>query len=186
VPETPEIGERIKRLRLSRDLTLKALERKAQVSATHISEIERGLTSPTVGAFQRIARALDVSPGRLIAGDATPRISVVRRSERRALMDVGAGARLQSLAGRGGSARMSIVEIEIDPGRDRAPLRVPHPGEEIVHVLRGVVEVATSSGRHLLQEGDTLHQRPDPGRTFRNFGDGSARMLWITTPRSGF
>ena len=43
-----QLGERLKRFRLDRNLTLKEVELKAKVSATHVSEIERGMTSPTV------------------------------------------------------------------------------------------------------------------------------------------
>ena len=58
-----ELGERLRRLRFARNLTLKEVEAKAHVSATHLSEIERGKTSPTVGALVRIARALGEDDG---------------------------------------------------------------------------------------------------------------------------
>jgi len=48
-----EIGRRIKKVREEKHLTLKNVEAKAGISATHISEIERGKTSPTVGALMR-------------------------------------------------------------------------------------------------------------------------------------
>ena len=44
MPSKQELGERIKRFRLERNLTLKEVEVKAKVSATHVSEIERGMT----------------------------------------------------------------------------------------------------------------------------------------------
>jgi len=56
--EKNQIGARIKQFRLSKGLTLKDIELKANVSATHVSEIERGMTSPTVGALAKIAHAM--------------------------------------------------------------------------------------------------------------------------------
>ena len=61
-----ELGRRIKQLRLSQGFTLKDIESKVGVSATHVSEIERGKTSPTVGALSRIAEALEVNPSFLV------------------------------------------------------------------------------------------------------------------------
>ncbi len=110
MPDKRELGERIKRLRLSRDLTLKKVERKAKVSATHISEIERGLTSPTVGAMSRIAMALGVPASRLIERDTLPAASVVRGRERRTLVDPDSGARYVSLSGPIQQSRMSVVD----------------------------------------------------------------------------
>ncbi|MCH7549383.1 MAG: helix-turn-helix transcriptional regulator [Candidatus Krumholzibacteriota bacterium] len=182
MPGTPELGDRIKRLRLSRNLTLKELERKAQVSATHVSEIERGLTSPTVGAFRRIAEALGVSSARLVGKETDPAVSVVRRGDRSVLLDPSAGARFATLGGAG----MSMVEIDIEPGRTMEPLRRPYSDEEFVYVLGGVVEIAVETGKHLLKEGDAIHHRPGPGRTFRNIGDGPARLLWLGVGRGSF
>ena len=39
MPSKQQLGERIKRFRLERNLTLKEVELKAKVSATHVSEI---------------------------------------------------------------------------------------------------------------------------------------------------
>lgn len=55
---TEELGLRMRKIRMERRMTLKQVERAADLSATHLSEIERGRTSPTIGALVRIARAL--------------------------------------------------------------------------------------------------------------------------------
>src|SRR5262249_14769606 len=78
-----ELGERIKQLRLSQDLTFKQVGEKAKVSDTHLSEIERGKTSPTVGALVRIAHALGQEPAQLVDDEELPRVAFTRRSERR-------------------------------------------------------------------------------------------------------
>jgi len=58
IVDTEELGQRMRKIRLERRMTLKQVERAADLSATHLSEIERGRTSPTIGALVRIARAL--------------------------------------------------------------------------------------------------------------------------------
>src|SRR5690349_14386939 len=59
IVEIDELGRRIRKLRLERRMTLKQVEQASGLSATHLSEIERGRTSPTIGALVRIARALE-------------------------------------------------------------------------------------------------------------------------------
>lgn len=59
IVEIEELGRRIRKLRMEMRLTLKQVETVAGLSATHLSEIERGRTSPTIGALVRIARALN-------------------------------------------------------------------------------------------------------------------------------
>jgi len=183
--EKSRIGARIKRTRLARNLTLKDIERKANVSATHVSEIERGLTSPTVGALVRIAEALDTPAYGLLEGENGARVSVVRSDDRLVLADVRRGARYHRLSGGFDGAEISMVEIELEPDSGRAVGPPEHGGEEFFHVLRGVVELNTAEDgreRDVLKEGDSIHVRAHPGRELRNIGDGEARVLWVTVP----
>ena len=177
-----ELGERLKRFRLGRNLTLKEVELKAKVSATHISEIERGMTSPTVGALTKIARALGTEPAFFVQDDHTPPVSVVRKSRRHVLTDSAWGARLGRLCGGIHGSEISFLEIELDPGRGEKPEPVIRAGEEFVHVLRGVVEIIVGPDRYLLKEGDSVHFRASETHTLRNIGDGKARMLFATLP----
>jgi transcriptional regulator with XRE-family HTH domain len=182
MPDKLELGERLKRFRLGRNLTLKEVELKAKVSATHISEIERGMTSPTVGALTKIARALGTEPSYFLQQEDYPAVSVVRRSNRRILLDEAWGARLHRLCSGIRGSEMSFLEIELDPGRDGKVEPVMHAGEEFVCVLKGVFEIYLGLHRHLLKEGDSLHFRSIEPYTVRNIGDGRAVMLWATLP----
>lgn len=180
--DRPELGERIKRARLAKNLTLKEIERKAEVSATHVSEIERGMTSPTVGALERIARALDARAADFLRGDTRETVSVVRRANRPTLSDPASAGSFQRLSRGVRGAAMSVVVIEIDPGHADRPTVLEHRGEQFFHVLHGVVEVTTATGRWVLKEGDSLHERSDVDHALRNIGDGSARIVWSALP----
>src|SRR5262252_4626597 len=81
-PSPAELGRRIKLLRISLGLTLKDLEERGGISATHVSEIERGKASPTVGALGRIARALGLRPAVLVEPRTLPEITIMRAAER--------------------------------------------------------------------------------------------------------
>src|SRR6185503_15732797 len=81
-PSPVELGRRIKLLRVSRGLTLKELEGRGRISATHVSEIERGKASPTLGALRRIARALGVRPAALVEARSLPRATLTRAADR--------------------------------------------------------------------------------------------------------
>ncbi|MFH1143882.1 MAG: helix-turn-helix domain-containing protein [Candidatus Eisenbacteria bacterium] len=56
------LAKRIRDARHKRGMTLKQVERLSGFSSTHISEIERGRTSPTISALHRIAEALAKDP----------------------------------------------------------------------------------------------------------------------------
>jgi len=172
-----ELGERIKQLRLAQDLTLKQVGEKAKVSATHLSEIERGKTSPTVGALVRIAHALGREPAQLVDEDVAPVVAFVRRSERRAWAS---GPLLFSSFTSGiHPHEISILEITIAPAQS-APLP-GDAGEALAVVLEGDVEIELEGKRHALREGDALHFRLHDPHTLRG-GTLGARLLWVTRP----
>ncbi len=172
-----ELGERIKSLRLAQDLTLKQLEAKAGVSATHVSEIERGLTSPTVGTIARIARALGEEPALLVASRGGGRVSVTRRAQRRSYTSE--GVTISPLGGAIEGAEMSVVELALHPGdSDFDP--GTGIGEELVWVASGSIDVRVGDAVHALAEGDTLHYDARAGRVFR--ARKTARVLWVARP----
>lgn len=174
-----ELGERIKQLRLAQDLTLKQVGEKAKVSATHLSEIERGKTSPTVGALVRIAHALGQEPAQLVDDDAAPAIAFVRRSERRTWS---AGPLvLSSLSPVITPNEISILEIVLAENQN-APVSVPGDnGEALALVLEGEIEVELSGRRHVLKQNDALHFHLRDSHALRS-GPAGARLLWVTRP----
>jgi transcriptional regulator with XRE-family HTH domain len=176
-----ELGERLRRLRFARSLTLKQVEEKAHVSATHLSEIERGKTSPTVGALVRIARALGEDAARLVEDDAPPRVSLVRRDERSAFVE--RGATFHRLSRPIDVEDLSLFEIDL-PGGGPEGGRVPVGAREaFVLVLRGAVELETGAQRMTLKEGDACHFAPGEASELRSVGTGGARLLCATSPR---
>jgi transcriptional regulator with XRE-family HTH domain len=176
-----ELGERIKQLRLALDLTLKQVGEKAKVSATHLSEIERGKTSPTVGALVRIAHALGQEPAQLVDDDERPVVAFTRRSERRTWS---AGPlTLAALTPAIDPNEVSILEVFVSPGG--VPAVIPgQAGEALAVVLEGEIEIALGDVRHPLREGDALHFRPGDPHSLRA-GAAGARMLWVTRPPAG-
>lgn len=182
MPSKQELGERIKRCRLDRNLTLKEVEVKAKVSATHVSEIERGMTSPTVGALAKIAKALGTEPAYFLESDAYPRVSVVRKDARRSLTYEDWGARIGCLTKGISGARISFLEVGLEPGLAHALEPMKHTGEELVHILKGVVEIHIGSECYLLKEGDSIHFKSREPHTIKNIGDGPSRILWVASP----
>lgn len=182
VPSKQELGERLKRFRLERNLTLKQVELKAKVSATHVSEIERGMTSPTVGALTRIAKAMGTEPSYFLRSDVSPAFSIVRKGGRRVLTYNNWGAKIDCLTDGIARTDMSFLEVELDHGIGRDIEPMMHTGEELIHIRKGVVEIHVGDDRHLLKQGDSIHFQSRRPHTIKNIGDGQALIFWVASP----
>ncbi|WP_152657088.1 helix-turn-helix domain-containing protein [Oceanobacillus sp. CFH 90083] len=56
-----EIGKRIRNLRLSKDLSVNGLAKKAYISRSYLSDIENGRTAPSLDKLTVICDVLDIS-----------------------------------------------------------------------------------------------------------------------------
>jgi len=64
---TSKLGEKIKALRETHRIGVRELGRMVDVSAMHISNIEKGKSSASAEIIQKIAEALQTSPDELLA-----------------------------------------------------------------------------------------------------------------------
>jgi len=181
-PSPPELGRRIKMLRVSRGLTLKDLEERGGISATHVSEIERGKASPTVGALGRIARALGLRPATLVEAKIQPDLSVMRAEQRAKRSVQWSKARFEPLTEPIHCAPIGAHLVTLPMDREPALAHV-HEGEEWVLVLSGVAEVNVDGTAHVLREGDSLHFRAHRPHHYSNLSSEPATLMIASRPQ---
>jgi transcriptional regulator with XRE-family HTH domain len=83
LPASPlnQVGVRIRQVRWQQQLSLRELARRADVSASHLSSIERGHAQASVVALQKVTTALGVTLAALLA-ETTPEWTLVRSQKR--------------------------------------------------------------------------------------------------------
>jgi transcriptional regulator with XRE-family HTH domain len=175
-PRRGEIGRRIRTVRLERRLTLRQVAGRAHLSATHISEIERGHTTPTVGALVRIAAALGREPHFFLEAEWLPEVSVVRRDEARAA--AAAPGRATALTQGIPGGRLACARLVIEPGATPAPAPSAH-GEVGGYLLRGRLEIRLGEELLELGPGDGFHLSADLPHSLHNPGEDAAELLWV-------
>lgn len=181
--ENVEIGRRIKSARQARGLTLKAVEAASGVSATHVSEIERGAASPTIGALTRIAHALGKRPGYFLEESEIGEASLVTRADR-VRESAGAGCTVERLTVGIPGGRLQASRVTLAPGKGHRADAHAHDGVELILVLSGRVDVTVASERHSLAAGDAIHIDAQHPHAYRNGSpDEPAVVLWMASRR---
>ena len=72
----------LRRLRQAQSLTLRALAEQVGVTASALSQIERGTSEPSLGTLWRLGRALNASLFDFFAGQEAPTVDVTRAGDR--------------------------------------------------------------------------------------------------------
>ena len=186
-PEAPptevDLGARIRALRVARGATLRQLAAQAGVTESFLSQVERGVASPSIASVQRIARALGQSIAELFAADESAGI-VVRARERRRIVYQGLGA-VDEFLTRATDGRLQVILSTIEPGGGTGEEAYTHDSdEEVVVVLEGVLDLWVGPEHYRLETGDAVtHSSRIPHRN-TNPGPGVARVLFCITPPS--
>ncbi len=183
--EPVKIGQRIKNIRQRNNLTLKDIESRVAVSATHVSEIERGRTSPTVGALGKIAEALGVDPAMFLTSERVPLARVNRAASRERVRFEGGHYTVEPFSEPVPTQVLSAAFSSWDPLMTDAPSR-RHAGEEFGYIVSGRLELESGGRTFYLEEGDTIHFRTQQPHRVINRGNEPCTAIWVTSPKFGF
>jgi transcriptional regulator with XRE-family HTH domain/transposase-like protein len=178
-PDAPRVpGERFRRLRTRRGLSLAQVARATGVSVGFLSALERGQMRSSIATLRRIARFYRTNILSFFeAAEENPRL--VRPAQRK-ILETTPGVRMELLAW--GHTAMEPHLFRIRPGGGSGE-SYAHEGEEFLHVLRGNFEIWLKSGEHYrLKPGDSLYFESSTPHRWKNPGRSEAWLLWINTP----
>lgn len=179
----PRIGGRLRAARKDRGLSLAALADRSGLTKGFLSEVERDLTSPSVGSLLRVCAALDLPIGDLFDADQGP---VVRAAERTPVAFGGQGVDEFQLTP-AGERRLLVLQSDIAPsgGSGDEPYSLASEAE-FVHVLQGTLDIEVEGTRFRLAAGDSMtfdaaapHSWGNPSRSQ------PTRVLWVLVPALG-
>lgn len=183
-PSNAGIGARLRFRRKVRGLSLKDVAGRAEVSTGLLSQIERGLTMPSVRSLTAICAALEMPVGWLFEDAEDPADSplVVRRHARRVL-DLGASGMVKELMTPDHHPGIQMMRLVIRPGGSTGDKPYHHgPGSKCGTVLAGRLGLEVDGATLSLSTGDSFAF--DATRPIRFWCEGGqdAVVLWVVTP----
>jgi transcriptional regulator with XRE-family HTH domain len=183
-----QVGTRIRGVRTSQRKTLKDVEAASGFSSTHISEIERGRTSPTIGALIRIAHALDKDPSYFIEDRELDEVCVTTSEDRPPVSPgvdfSGNGMRLDGLTRGILGGRLLVFELILEPLGTAEVKRLPETGDLALYCLSGQCELTANGQSKTFEEGDSFHLAvEDASLRFRSGGEWETRIIVMVDPK---
>jgi DNA-binding transcriptional MerR regulator len=175
-PQLP--GQRFRRLRMRRKLSLAQVARATSVSVGFLSALERGQMRCSIATLRRIARFYKTNIISLFETNGEAQ-HLVRPSQRK-ILETSPSVRMELLAW--GNTAMEPHLFRVKPGGGSGE-SYSHEGEEFLHVLRGEFELwLHNEGHYLLKAGDSLYFESSTPHRWKNPGRAEAWILWVNTP----
>ncbi len=191
------MGAEIRALRQQRGLKLAELASEIGMSTSLISQIERGITAPSLEVLWAISRALSVPIGAFFQEDGatdqtpataappsspSPKAQVVRANARKRLAlpnTVSYDLLSPDLKG-----QIEFTWAEFEPGNESPIEPYTHAGEEQMVVIEGEIHFWVDGEEFVLQKGDSIRIDSSLPHRTANLSDKKAIVIAAMTPPS--
>lgn len=182
------IGGRLRRLRMEHRYSMRKLGELAGVSASLISDVERGNVEPSISVLKRLAGAMATTLMYFFTDPDKASGRVIRRHERRSLGVhpsgvSGTGIRFE-LASPEEAETIEAIIGEYNIGASLGDEPLTHEGEEWGMVLEGRLKVSLGDDVYFLDPGDAIWFPSTTPHRMENVFDGITRYVWVDTPKS--
>ena len=148
------IGEQLRRLRTRRGLSLRALAAEAGVSATLLSQIERGVTEPSLATLRRLAGVFGASLATLFEDPSAPALWISRPGERSMLHGPRGQIGYERLTP--GNGQLEVLRGVLRPGEATSDQPWSHASLECAFVVAGTLTAEVDGVRHAVARGEAI------------------------------
>lgn len=181
------IGEKLKTLRLRKNLGLVELGRHTGLSAALLSKLERSKLYPTLPTLARIASVFDVGLDHFFMDERNRHVVAVAKKQDR-----------KRFPERPGSSEVSYFFETLDYGATPRKLNAyyaefqtiakgklkphTHTGAELLYLMSGSLEMAIGGECYELEVGDTIYFDSIVPHSYRKSGNGPCTALVVAIP----
>lgn len=180
----PVLGQRLRGMRQRREWTLQELSSRSGLSVGMLSQIERGVSSPSIRSLQKLAEIFAVPPGWFFSDSSAAASGpawVQRRAQRR-LLDLSSKGITKELLSPEGDGKIELILITVEAGGSSGDAPYDHAGEDAGTVLEGVLELEVDGVASRLGSGDSFRFPSTLPHRFSNAGPLRCVVLWAVTP----
>lgn len=180
------IGKKIADLRKSKKLTIKDLAEKAKVTASMLSQLERGLANPSINTLKTIALALDVPLFTIFIEDEIKENLVLKPSDRKQMIIPSEGDELitYELLSPDLKGDVELAIMTLSPKSHTSKDNFKHTGEEVAYVSKGKVHIFLNDSELTLEEGDSIKIPPNMMHRWYNPYPVESVVIFAVSPPS--
>jgi transcriptional regulator with XRE-family HTH domain len=178
--ESLNIGKRIKSRRTELKLSLRDLAEKTDLTASFLSQLERGVTNSSLKSLQRIADALGI-PLLYFLSDNSKRSPVVR-AESRSRLDLDDRMVSYELLSPDLTGKLEALMRQLKPGYETIARPLSVETEQLIFVLAGSLIVFLKDKEYTLNVGDSIYFNGQDLVKLKCGGEDEARWVSVITP----
>ena len=173
-----EIGEKIKNLRILCDLTQEELADRTELTKGYISQLENGLTSPSIATLIDILSALGTNLKEFFSDEDDEKIVF---SEDDYFEKDNDDHLITWLVPNAKKNEMEPIRVTLKP-HSQTEVDYPHDGQEFGYVIDGEIVLVVGKQTYNLKQGETFYFETDKQHYIMNRTNKSACIIWVSSP----
>jgi transcriptional regulator with XRE-family HTH domain len=173
-----DLGASLRARRKKLGLTLQGVADAAGLTAGFISQVERGITAPSLASLVSVAEVLK-TPLNTFLQQPRQDNTATHEISRAAYSVAGAEVLYERLSTSFDGSQMHSVIVHEPPGFRGEP--ISHRGEEMFYLIDGEITVEIEGEVTVLRKGDSIHFDSSRIHSTWNHGANTASILWCGT-----
>ncbi|EMF0259090.1 helix-turn-helix domain-containing protein [Enterococcus hirae] len=175
-----EIGEKLRNLRIQKNLTQEELGERTDLSKGYISQLERDLSSPSMETFFSILEVLGVSPEEFFHQETVNLQVVYSKEDHTVYLDEENGYQLEWLVSDSNEKEMEPVLLTFNEAGEYK-LFEPSLSETFIFVLEGELELSLGEERYIAKAGQSIYYQATKHHQLKNHQSKRTRVLIVAT-----
>lgn len=172
------IGLKIKALRMKNNLTQEELADRCELTKGYISQLENGLTAPSIDTLNDIIVVLGSSLSEFF--QETTEEQIVFKDSDYFSKDYGDSVTTW-LVSTAQKNEMEPILLELNE-KGSVESDMPHEGEEFGYVLEGKIKLTLGRKVYFVSKGESFYYKADKKHALENIVDEKSSVLWISCP----
>jgi len=175
---TSDLGDALRSRRNELGLTMQFVADHAGLSVGFISQVERGLTSPSLASLASLAEVLKTDITSFLKQPPTTG-QTTHEVNRLAYSVSGAGVSYERLSTSFPESKLHSVIVHAPPAHRIEPMS--HRGEEMFYITDGEITIEIEGEAEILRKGDSIHFDSRRVHSIWNHSTRNATLLWCGT-----
>ena len=153
------IGFFLKKIRKEKHITLNEVAKSTNLTASLLSQIENGKTSPSLNSLEALLRYYRVNISDFFRQVEQKEYIFIKNTDVESIYNQDTGVNMTLLASKLEENVLETYIVEIDPLRQLSAeiISREHPGERFIYIMSGAVEASLPDKKITLETGDSLN-----------------------------
>ena len=175
-----DIGENLRELRAQKGLSLRDLAAETGLSATLLSQLERGLSEPSLKTLRALSTVFGTESSALFASPSPSLLHISKPGERSRIISPAGLIQYERLTPNNG--QLEVLRGSLEPGSWSSEEPWGHEAVECVYVDRGTLTVEVDGQLHTVHSGEAITLSSRQPHRYGNTGEAPVVFIVSATP----